>query len=383
MEIYNHKSWFKAQDQINFIMGRLNYGLRNVVEALDHVESVIVKKISAHNRLITSTVTSTSTSHHHKPHNQSNLIEFSNETNILKDFILFHNSLGKITNTKKSLPVLSLPIIEPTSVTTNLNPIDSSQTLQYGCILANNENSLELMQQESGAAASGDQSKSKYSPELKEMWQKFEETLHVKAFGSLPMLFKPQIIVFNKHTDNKHMPKVVVDEWLSVTFEIKNPLRIAVSMYDITLLWKFIEQGHTESNEPSEVSNEQLDDATNNIDGLVECSKIVELTLKSFESYRLRLRLKAKKPHGHLHILGIKYRFSLDNVKPAQLQQNELNDTIVCKQMFDLKGPRLNNNPQNMRSIVYDVDNRLNLKIINKTPLMQVVYSNRILFRSK
>lgn len=187
------------------------------------------------------------------------------------------------------------------------------------------------------------------------------------------------------------MPKVVVDEWISITFDLRNSLRINMTLFDITLLWKFVEQhqhvgGGVDENkaEMAEITNEQDSLSTNTsiIDEIAECSSISELTMAPTEAYRLRLKLKAKKSHGHLHILGIKYKFCLgDNVKIQMSDKMSLDkELIVGKQLFELRGARLNNNQQTMRSIVYDVDNRLNLKIINKTPLMQVVKILRLKF---
>ena len=217
--------------------------------------------------------------------------------------------------------------------------------------------------------------------------QKFEEVLYVKTFGNLSVLFKPQINNLTSFTDNKHMPKVVVNEWVSVTFNLLNSLRVNMTLCDITLLWKFVEQ------QPQHSHHQQSDSATVN-DNIVEitnehnhslskdiaeCSIINELILAPSDSCRIRLKLKVKKPHGHLHILGIKYKFSL--AENAKIQASLLEkDFIVGKQLFELRGPRLNNNQQSMRSVVYDVDNRLNLKIVNKTPLMNVVIICNIIF---
>jgi hypothetical protein len=88
--------------------------------------------------------------------------------------------------------------------------------------------------------------------------------------------------------------------------------------------------------------------------------------------------VKPKRPAGHLHILGIKYRFGLadDDKSKAQQQRTQtppVMDYLAGKQLFEIRGGRLNNNQQNMRTVVYDIDNRLNLKIIQKTAQLQVI----------
>lgn len=204
--------------------------------------------------------------------------------------------------------------------------------------------------------------------------------MYTRTFGSLPIIFKPQLVHLTRLTDNKHMPKVVVSEWVSLTFQIRNTQRISLALFELKPLWKFVEQQHTggEQTESIEVTNEHEETSK---DDLAECTSINELFMSPGETYRVRLKVRAKRTHGHLHILGIKYKLCVSenpklvvamNNGGGSQQQVLDKEVIYGKQLFELKGPRLNNNTQNMRSVVYDVDNRLNLKIINKTPLMQV-----------
>lgn len=232
---------------------------------------------------------------------------------------------------------------------------------------------------------------SKQTSEVTEMWQRFEETMYTRAFGSLPILFKPQLVHLTRLTDNKHMPKLVVNEWTSVTFQIRNTLRIPLALFNLKPMWKFVEQQHggsgggseSTTNEPIEVSNEFDDKEQEN--AVVECTSIGELLIWPGETYRVRLKVRAKRAHAHLHVLGIKYKLCVsENTKQAMLAATSTTtatttidkEIIQGKQVFELRGARLNNNTQNMRSIVYDVDNRLNFKIINKTPLMQVEFDH-------
>lgn len=212
--------------------------------------------------------------------------------------------------------------------------------------------------------------------ENKELWQKLEESLYVSSFRTLPILFKPQLQFLDKTTDNKQMPKVVVNESVSVMFEIKNHLRISLILTEITLLWKFIDQSTTasisdESSKPFEVSNECKSSDLNQQD-IVECSTIKELTLSPHESYKLRLTFKPLRSHGHLHIMGLKYRLGLTSFSSEANNASTDFNTLYGKHLFELRGPRLNNNTQAMRSVVYDTDNRLNFKIVNKTAQLQI-----------
>ncbi len=118
---------------------------------------------------------------------------------------------------------------------------------------------------------------------------------------------------------------------------------------------------------------------------IVECSTVKKTLLAPFETYKVRFSIIPKRADGVLSILGLKYRIGVATSgqlvnSTSSISIDELNKVaaeasqtmLLGKQFFEIKGSRLNNNPQNMRSIVYDVDNRLNLKVINTTARMQV-----------
>lgn len=354
IEIYDNKSWFKVLDQINYTMSRQNYNLKNLTDALVNIENILVKKLpqKPHKH------------HHHHSKCHTNLIEFSNELNVLRDFIIYHNLLNS-ENKQNNLPIIPLPIIDYDYIIVNLNPADYSN-LKYGFVLANNQTITNCFEEQISSKTNKFDQKRLYL-ECRDMWQKFEENLYLNAYRtSIPILFKPNLNLLNKYTDNKQMPKLVIDEWASVDFEVKNSLKINLVLSDCTLLWKFVDQ----SNDNQEITNESEIG-----DSFVECSSIKEILLAPFKEYKLRLLFKPKKPHGHLHILGIKYKFSLESIWSGQSEEAGITKHFVNgKHLFEIRGPRLNNTQQAMRSVVYDTDNRLNLKTINKTALLQVGY---------
>lgn len=171
------------------------------------------------------------------------------------------------------------------------------------------------------------------------------------------------------------MAKCVLNEPIILMLELKNNLKIGMLLTDVTLLWKFKEK---EASSP-EVTNETSNDNT-----LVECSSVKKTLLAPFETYKVRFRIVPKRADGVLSIMGLKYRIGATNSQltssNSSISIDEMNKAandasqsmLLGKQLFAIKGSRLNNNPQNMRSVVYDVDNRLNLKIINTTVKMQV-----------
>jgi hypothetical protein len=439
--LYEGRGWNKIQDHINFVISRLQYGLNDVRQALEHIECVLIRRPlkaklqqqqqQSLQQLQNSFSSGTSENHHHyqhhhhhhRRHHQPNPVvssDFLNETLVLKDFIAYSNSATSEQPIVKSLPIIPLPSVNVTTLQVNLAPSEAKK-LRFGSILAstsidspnaNAENFIEPLVAESSCSSSladlvGVDNKTK------EIWQKLEECAYVHAYRTpLPILFKPHTTLFTKYTDNKQMPKVIIDEPVDLLFTISNNLRISLLLGEITPLWKFLEQTQPsvadESTSVFEASNE-LDDSTGST--IVECSSISELNMSAGESYKLRLRLVPRRAHGHLHVLGIKYRLTLGNsvdtlsastsmqsmistaattlsnvlpVSSFSLQStnsiaNENESTLIDnsrslygKQLFELRGPRLNNTSQAMRSLVYDTDNRLNLKIVNKAPLLQV-----------
>ncbi len=359
LEIYENKGWFRAQDHIHYVMSRLNYSLKHLNDSLNHIKEIIVKKGMGTKKRSDSSSEKHyhSRSIHQKPLQYN---EFLNESNVIRDLILYSNMILKEEEEKiQSLPILVLPIIDYNNIKVNLEQIDSK--LIYGQILVNNSSQQKLIIKEN-----------------KDMWVKFEEKLYMSAFKtqSVPIMFKPQIHVYEKNTDNKQMPKVVVDEKVTISFEIKNHLKINLCLNDIKLVWKFVDQTLTSNPEtvPYEITNE-FDYNQEEADQVAECSKIDECVINSKEVINIGLTIKPKRSHGHLHILGISYNLGIANTFDNNNEQSSYIN-LHGKQLFEIRGARLNNTQQAMRSIVYDTDNRLNFKIVNKLALMQIEMDN-------
>jgi len=284
----------------------------------------------------------------------------------------------------------------------NLYPGDSFK-LRFGQILVNNDADLDylkepLSQKERDLITSlnnvtlnstNNNQIRDTKQKINEMWFKFEQTLYALTFRGL---FKPHLTYFDQTTDNKQMPKVVVNETLAIMFDMRNHLKINLIISDVTLLWKYESDDSTSIVETNELTN-------TNAESIVECSTLRELNLAAYETYKLRLHLVPKRSKGTLTVLGIKYRLGLasflnnssvvsisnisslsnqltgTNISDSSNNSQETNpNTLFGKQLFELKGPRLNNNQTNMRSVVYDTDQRLNFKILNQMPLLQVSF---------
>jgi len=381
-------------------MSRLNFNLRSIQEALSHIESILIKKkIPQKPSSYQTSLIVPDSSVNIKSFTK--IVEFANETSILKDFILYSNTLiNESKNKITSLPQIPVPLIESNQIKVNSCPVDGF-TLKHGQVLVHNDSDFEyskdpISQKEKDLLNSlNNRSNSdasidlKQLNELKDMWFKYEQALYTSAYRTaVPILFKPHLTYFDQYTDNRQAPKLVVNETCAVMFEIRNHLRINLIVSDLTLLWKYV----TDDSEPESITNEMSfkDDET-----IVECSTLKELNLTPYETYKLRLYLIPKRSNGTLTILGIKYRLGLTSFLPnstasstslnsltsqlsnATISENNNNisnnETLTVKQLFEIKGPRLNNNSANMRSVVYDIDQRLTFKILNPTPQLQVI----------
>ncbi len=382
-------------------MSRLNFNLRNIADALSHIQSILIKKKVV--QKASSFYQQTTADQTNSKINYTTSIEFSNETNILKDFILYSNTLineNKNNQTALSLSSLPVPLINNHNLKLNLYPGDSFK-LRFGQILVNNDADLDylkepLSQKERDLITSlnnvtlnstNNNQIRDTKQKINEMWFKFEQTLYALTFRGL---FKPHLTYFDQTTDNKQMPKVVVNETLAIMFDMRNHLKINLIISDVTLLWKYESDDSTSIVETNELTN-------TNAESIVECSTLRELNLAAYETYKLRLHLVPKRSKGTLTVLGIKYRLGLasflnnssvvsisnisslsnqltgTNISDSSNNSQETNpNTLFGKQLFELKGPRLNNNQTNMRSVVYDTDQRLNFKILNQMPLLQV-----------
>jgi len=384
-------------------MSRLNFNLRNIADALSHIQSILIKKKVV--QKASSFYQQTTADQTNSKINYTTSIEFSNETNILKDFILYSNTLineNKNNQTALSLSSLPVPLINNHNLKLNLYPGDSFK-LRFGQILVNNDADLDylkepLSQKERDLITSlnnvtlnstNNNQIRDTKQKINEMWFKFEQTLYALTFRGL---FKPHLTYFDQTTDNKQMPKVVVNETLAIMFDMRNHLKINLIISDVTLLWKYESDDSTSIVETNELTN-------TNAESIVECSTLRELNLAAYETYKLRLHLVPKRSKGTLTVLGIKYRLGLasflnnssvvsisnisslsnqltgTNISDSSNNSQETNpNTLFGKQLFELKGPRLNNNQTNMRSVVYDTDQRLNFKILNQMPLLQVSF---------
>ena len=113
-------------------------------------------------------------------------------------------------------------------------------------------------------------------------------------------MFKPQVSLLDNTSDNKQMPKLVVDETCVVMFEMRNVLR-SLPLFQVTLLWRF----------KDDETSDEVDNEVESHGELVECSLIREVILAAGHEYKVRFSVRRRRSNGVLSIVGLKYRIGL------------------------------------------------------------------------
>lgn len=143
------------------MMSRLNSSLKNIGEALSHVNNIILKRVTTATAAMSHQKAhlASHADHHHHHHlhqmikhsqYQYGFVEFANEMNIMRDFIFYSNVFNRNESCEhRSLSTLNVPIVDLATVEVYLNPSDETG-LRFGRVLANMENSSELVQSPGG-----------------------------------------------------------------------------------------------------------------------------------------------------------------------------------------------------------------------------------------
>lgn len=191
-------------------------------------------------------------------------------------------------------------------------------------------------------------------------WSKMEELLITEAQGSPPMIFKPTIALYSRTSNNSVKPNAVLDEPVHYSIELHNPLHVPLPLSDVTLLWSFICNNETITNEikTTDNSNPVVSDIIDTILLQPACKQNIVLSL-------------TPRQVGELKILGISYKLS----NPVQMTSDSSisNSTIVAgKRLFEITPPKLKNIKEKPGVNMYGKDYRLEMNVIEKAAFMQV-----------
>ncbi|TNN77946.1 Trafficking protein particle complex subunit 8 [Liparis tanakae] len=338
MQVYKERGWSLAEDHINFTIGRQSFTLSQPENA-----------VTAFRQILTNDSRQTATQ----------------QGAFLREYLYVYKSV--VGGNEDSLPQLPLPCIH-----------SSATRVYFG-----HERRLAEGEKQAATHVSLDQ---EYDQDLAVMWCHLEEQLVAAANrGIVPATFQPTQCCLNSQTDNLRFPLAVAEEPIIVEVTFRNPLKVPLTLSNLSLLWRFTAEGATPSEEKTTdesageaVTNEEtLTEGTTQKDDVVTTEIILEFLLGPEETKLARLRLL---PHrtGQLNIVGVVYNLaaaSSGEPAPSAEGQQAL-ELLVVRGRQDLKiqGPRLNQTKEDKMLVRYGQDRRLDPIITPPMPLMEVFF---------
>ncbi|XP_033216769.1 trafficking protein particle complex subunit 8 [Belonocnema kinseyi] len=325
-QVYRDKGWSFAEDHIHFTLGRQAASLKQTKDAVKVFEKLL------------------------NPYSRQPALQ---QAAFLREFLHISNVLYQESKPEERiLPILPLPLIDGNQIKVLPGPL-----LKLG-------DNLELVAQISSFLQDADDTR----------WSKLEERVVTKAQGSVPMIFKPSISIYSDLSNNSSRPNAVLDEPIYLSIQLSNPLQISLPLSQITLLWSFEIEGAVFSNESSVSKFATLDNSSN----LVETETIETILLQPSSKQDLVLHLKPKVV-GSLKILGLSYKLSTcsDFNPPSSDQSLSPNSSLGVhgKRLFEVKGPKLKNVKEKPEAILYGIDQRLEINVLQKAPFMDILYT--------
>ncbi|XP_077295309.1 trafficking protein particle complex subunit 8 homolog l(3)76BDm [Arctopsyche grandis] len=213
-------------------------------------------------------------------------------------------------------------------------------------------------------------------PTIDKLWASLEEMMIHKAKGAPVMIFKPTISLFCKISDNSTNPIAPQGEPVQVLVHLLNPLQIDISIIDVQLLWQFKTQTLLNSDAKSQNDmfyNENCILTDTEYDkSVVTTQKVPLILLQSDKITPITMNLTPLHP-GELTLLGVS--FKLCNPIPPGEDATPNGITVLGKQIFEIKGPKLKGVKDGSAESQYGIDNRLNIVVVPPSPCLQVTFS--------
>ncbi|XP_037837247.1 trafficking protein particle complex subunit 8 isoform X2 [Kryptolebias marmoratus] len=334
MQVYKERGWSLAEDHINFTIGRHSFTLGQPENAVMAFRQILV--------------------------NDSRQ-SATQQAAFLREFLYVYKSVTG--ENEGQLPELPLPYID-----------DSATRVFFG-----HERCLAEGEKQAATHVSLDQ---EYDQSSSAMWCILEEQVVSSAnHGIVPGNFQPSQSCLNSQTDNLHHPLAVVEEPIIVELTFRNPLKVSLTLSNLSLLWKFAVDEAVLTDTTSEqmtgetISNEKASALQK--DDFVTTEIIKEFHIGSEETKMARLRLL---PHrmGQLNIVGVVYDltspFIGDTTSNTEGQQTPNLMMVRGRQDLKIQGPRLNLTKEDKMQIRHNVDRRLDPIITPPMPLMEVFF---------
>ncbi|XP_062411302.1 trafficking protein particle complex subunit 8 [Sardina pilchardus] len=339
LQVYRGKGWSLAEDHINFTIGRQSYTLQQPDNAAAAFRHILINDSQ-----------------------QSS----TQQAAFLREYLYVYKSVNRPSGEADSegvLPQLPLPCL------------NSAQTR----VFFGHERRLAEGEKQAATHVTLDQ---ECDADLSRLWIRLEEQVVAMVNrGVVPQSFQPTQACLSQHTDNLRFPLAVVNEPIIVEVSFRNPLRVPLSLSDLSLLWKFTPEDfsrqpdntHTSS---QSITNEKdvLNPQTTPKDDVITTEVIAEFNLSPEETKLARLKLL---PHqtGELRILGVVYNLGTGDSGNSSAEGLPVGGLSVRgRQDLEIQGPRLNQTKEEKTSVKHGSDHRLDPIITPPMPLLEVFF---------
>ncbi|XP_022096139.1 trafficking protein particle complex subunit 8-like isoform X2 [Acanthaster planci] len=368
LQVYKGKGWTLAEDHINFTIGRQSFNLKQLENSTASFKHLL-------------------TYQSRQPAAQQGAF-FKEYLFVFKQLLTTQSQEG---SPQATLPQLPLPVINKPATRVLLTSPRRPQlpdTQMYATSVTFDRI---------------------FDPAECEEWQNLEEMAIMVASGqyTLPAGFRPNLQLLHAKTDNSTSPLVVVGEPVTVELVMENPLKVPLTISNLTLRWKFTPVSYEHVNkenpeqQPTVLSNEtDILTGKNQPEEVVSTEVIPEVLLAGSEYKPVHLSVIPQQT-GELHILGIAYSLAGQQNPNAKDEITVINDsgnrenpdsplktnkkgshhgagviTVQGGQELDIQGPRLNSTKVERCSIMYGPDRRLDPVVVPPMPLLEAVFTS-------
>ncbi|XP_031431148.1 trafficking protein particle complex subunit 8 isoform X2 [Clupea harengus] len=339
LQVYRGKGWSLAEDHINFTIGRQSYTLQqsdNAAAAFRHI-------------LINDSQQSP-----------------TQQAAFLREYLYVYKSVNGSPGESDSecvLPQLPLPCL------------NSAQTR----VFFGHERRLAEGEKQAATHVTLDQ---ECDVDLSRLWIRLEEQVVAMVNrGVVPSSFQPNQACLSQHTDNLRFPLAVVEEPIIVEVSFRNPLKVPLSLSDLSLLWKFTPKDFSRPPDDTDTSSQSITNEkeaanaqTTPKNDVITAEVISEFSMSPEETRVARLKLL---PHqtGELRILGVVYNLGTGDSGNSSAEGLPLGGLSVCgRQYLEIQGPRLNQTKEEKTSVNHGQDHRLDPIIAPPMPLLEVFF---------
>ena len=246
-------------------------------------------------------------------------------------------------NDPNSIPILLLPTFNSEETILNLTPHYSANS------------SLESNQKENNS----------------EMWNRFEKELYQTNNKSALSALSYQRPIFTRFTDNSIHPIVCKNDKMIISVEVMNPIASMIFLKKLHLLWELSYENETHKIHYNNESNVE----SNNY---ITIDTINEVKIESLEKRKIDFLIQPN-IEGHIKITGLEYILELPVFRSNEITKyhqkfSESNYKTFGKQLLEIKGSRTVTSTA--QRFLNNIDNRLNIKILSKLPLLEVKIEN-------